>query len=30
VRAVLGAGPGTKRHRAKPEDPAGEVSCAGG
>ena len=28
--SVLGAGAGAKRRRAKPVDPAGEVSCAGG
>ena len=27
---VLGAGAGVERRRAKPVDPAGEVSCAGG
>ena len=30
VCCVLGAGAGAKRRRAKPVDPAGEVSCAGG
>ena len=30
VQCVLGAGAGASRRRAKPEDPAGEVSCAGG
>jgi hypothetical protein len=28
--SVLGAGAGAKRRRAKPVDPAREVSCAGG
>jgi hypothetical protein len=30
VLCVPGAGAGAKRRRAKPVDPAGEVSCAGG
>ena len=30
VLCVLGAGAGAKRRPAKPVDPAGEVSCAGG
>ena len=30
LRPVLGAGAGVECRRAKPVDPAGEVSCVGG